>query len=143
LAEAPCLILFTPYDYGHWGFDCMGRGNYSQYIRYAVARLSSYRNVWWALANEWPDNLCKCNAGEYRKNCSQAAWDVMGAASMQQIDTGGQKPIHNHSKSIHNHSKWIHGHSKSIHNHSKRTTAIRSALQPFEAHYSHSNGHVR
>lgn len=47
------LILFHPYDEGHWGFDRMGRDADQQYLRYVLARLGAYRNVWWSMANEW------------------------------------------------------------------------------------------
>ncbi len=47
------VILFHPYDEGHWGFDRMGATNDDRYLRYVIARLSAYRNVWWSLANEW------------------------------------------------------------------------------------------
>jgi hypothetical protein len=45
------LILFHPYD--RWGFADMGAEADDRYIRYVVARLSSFRNVWWSLANEY------------------------------------------------------------------------------------------
>lgn len=45
------LILFSPYD--RWGFARMGLENNLQYLKYIVARLASYKNVWWALANEY------------------------------------------------------------------------------------------
>ena len=47
------VILFHPYDGGHWGFDRMPAVSDDLYVRYLVARLASYRNVWWSLANEW------------------------------------------------------------------------------------------
>jgi hypothetical protein len=47
------VILFHPYDAGHWGFDRMGAAADERYLRYIVARLSAYRNVWWSLANEF------------------------------------------------------------------------------------------
>ena len=47
------LILFHPYDEGHFGFDRMSRQTDLFYVRYLVARLSSFRNIWWSLANEW------------------------------------------------------------------------------------------
>ena len=47
------IILFHPYDGGHWGFDRMPPAADDRYLRYVVARLSAYRNVWWSLANEW------------------------------------------------------------------------------------------
>lgn len=47
------IILFHPYDEGHWGFDRMPASVDDCYLRYAVARLAAYRNVWWSLANEF------------------------------------------------------------------------------------------
>ena len=47
------VILFHPYDGGHWGFDRMPAKADDLYLRYVIARLSAYRNVWWSLANEW------------------------------------------------------------------------------------------
>ena len=45
------LILFHPYD--RWGYNNMPAEVNDRYLRYVVARLSAYRNVWWSLANEW------------------------------------------------------------------------------------------
>ena len=45
------LILFNPYD--RWGFARMGMENNLAYLKYIIARLASYKNVWWALANEY------------------------------------------------------------------------------------------
>ena len=45
------VILFHPYD--AWGFKAMGQEADDRYLRYAVARLSAYRNVWWSIANEY------------------------------------------------------------------------------------------
>ena len=45
------LILMHPYD--RWGFSRMGREADVLYWRYAAARFSAYRNVWWSLANEY------------------------------------------------------------------------------------------
>jgi hypothetical protein len=47
------IILFHPYDEGHWGFDRMPAAADDRYLHYVVARLAAYRNVWWSLANEW------------------------------------------------------------------------------------------
>jgi len=47
------VILFHPYDEGHWGFDRMPADADDRYLHYVVARLAAYRNVWWSLANEW------------------------------------------------------------------------------------------
>ncbi|MGB7265330.1 MAG: DUF5060 domain-containing protein [Terracidiphilus sp.] len=45
------VILFHPYD--AWGFKSMGQEADDRYLRYAVARLSAFRNVWWSIANEY------------------------------------------------------------------------------------------
>jgi hypothetical protein len=45
------LILFHPYD--RWGFATMDSASDDRYLHYAVARLASYRNVWWSMANEY------------------------------------------------------------------------------------------
>jgi hypothetical protein len=45
------VILFHPYD--KWGYAKMGRENDDRYLRYQIARLSAYRNVWWSMANEY------------------------------------------------------------------------------------------
>jgi hypothetical protein len=45
------LILFHPYD--RWGYASMGAANDDRYVRYLVARLASFLNVWWSLANEY------------------------------------------------------------------------------------------
>jgi hypothetical protein len=47
------IILFHPYDEGHWGFDRMPADADDRYLLYVTARLAAYRNVWWSLANEW------------------------------------------------------------------------------------------
>ncbi len=45
------LILFHPYD--RWGFASMSPEADERYLRYVVARLGAYANVWWSLANEF------------------------------------------------------------------------------------------
>jgi hypothetical protein len=45
------LILFHPYD--SWGYATMPPEADDRYLRYLFARLSSYRNIWWSMANEF------------------------------------------------------------------------------------------
>ena len=45
------LILFHPYD--RWGYQSMSAETDDRYLRYTIARLASFRNVWWSLANEY------------------------------------------------------------------------------------------
>lgn len=77
------LILFNPY--GKWGFNTMDAAGDERYVRYAVARFSAYRNVWWCLANEF----------DFIKTKTDADWDRIGAL-VQQCDP------YNHLRSIHN-----------------------------------------
>ncbi|MGD8237891.1 MAG: DUF5060 domain-containing protein [Armatimonadota bacterium] len=57
------LILFHPYDC--WGFATMAAESDDRYLRYIVARLAAYRNVWWSLANEY----------DLMREKSMADWD--------------------------------------------------------------------
>lgn len=45
------IILFHPYD--RWGFAEMSAAEDEHYLRYVVARLASFPNVWWSMANEF------------------------------------------------------------------------------------------
>lgn len=45
------LILFHPYD--RWGYSTMPAEADDRYLRYVLARLSAYRNIWWSMANEY------------------------------------------------------------------------------------------
>jgi hypothetical protein len=45
------LIVFHPYD--RWGYSTMPAEADDRYLRYLLARMSAYRNIWWSLANEW------------------------------------------------------------------------------------------
>ena len=45
------LILFHPYD--NWGYSSMPAEADVRYLRYVLARLSAFRNIWWSMANEY------------------------------------------------------------------------------------------
>lgn len=66
------LILFEPGSSPYpEGLACLGGTDPSNYnldhdlrfLRYVVARLGAFRNVWWSMANEWSQYKCKW-AGE-------------------------------------------------------------------------------
>lgn len=80
------LILFSPYD--RWGFARMGQENNLQYLKYIIARLASYKNVWWSLANEYD------------------LMDLVGQIPLKDWDEIGQyvheKDPSQHLESIHN-----------------------------------------
>jgi hypothetical protein len=56
------VILFHPYD--RWGYAAMDRDADERYLRYIVARLSAFRNVWWSMANEY-DLMTKKDAADW------------------------------------------------------------------------------
>jgi len=45
------VIIWHPYD--RWGYSQMDEESDYRYLRYLIARLSAYSNVWWSLANEY------------------------------------------------------------------------------------------
>jgi hypothetical protein len=45
------VILFHPYD--NWGFAKMDEAHNIAWLRYVVARLAAFSNVWWTMANEY------------------------------------------------------------------------------------------
>jgi len=79
------IILFHPYDEGHWGFDRMTAAEDDRYLKYVVSRLAAFRNVWWSLANEY----------DFMKEKREADWERFG----QIVSTND--PYH-HLLSIHN-----------------------------------------
>jgi len=86
------LILFHPYD--RWGYATMGTEADDRYLRYVVARLSAYRNVWWSMANEF----------DLMKSKTMADWDRFFRLVQE-------KDLYRHLRSIH-HSVVQYDHSK-------------------------------
>lgn len=78
------IILFNPYG-KRWGFNAMSRANDERYLRYIVARLAAYRNVWWSMANEY----------DFVRTKTTADWDQYFQL-VQKAD-----PYH-HLRSVHN-----------------------------------------
>ena len=86
------LILFHPYD--AWGFKTMGEEADDRYLRYAVARLSAYRNVWWSIANEY----------DLIKTKSMKDWDRYFRIVQESDPYCRLRSIH-HSRVVYDHSK--------------------------------------
>ena len=74
------IILFHPYD--HWGFATMTRAQDLAWVRYVVARLGAYHNVWWTMANEY-DLMTPHD------------WDAIGQAVHDADPYGHLSGIHN------------------------------------------------
>ncbi len=77
------VILFHPYD--KWGYSQMGKELNERYVRYMIARISAYRNVWWSLANEW-------NKPEIK---DQIDWESIGTLLMNEDPHQRFRGIHN------------------------------------------------
>lgn len=91
------LILFHPYDKGHWGFDRMSAAEDDRYLRYLLARLAPYRNVWWSLANEY----------DFMREKQEADWDRFFQIVFQHDPYGHLRSIHNGSV-LYNHTHpWV------------------------------------
>ncbi len=91
------VILFHPYDKGHWGFDRMDPASDDRYLRYVLARLSAYRNVWWSLANEY----------DFMKAKTEADWDRFFQIVQHDDPYGHLRSIHNGSR-LYNHTlPWV------------------------------------
>jgi hypothetical protein len=87
------LILFHPYDY-NWGFDEMDREKDLHYLKYLLSRMSSFRNVWWSMGNEF----------DLIKNKTEYQWDYYFQYIVDQDPYG-------HLRSNHNGPRWY-DHSK-------------------------------
>jgi hypothetical protein len=57
------IILFHPYDNGHWNLDRMKPAEALFYLKYLISRIAACSNVWWSMANEY--DLMKKPAGEW------------------------------------------------------------------------------
>lgn len=80
------VLIFNAYDGGRFGLDALTEQQDAAYLRYLVARLSAYPNVWWSLCNEF-DLLDR----------PRERWNRMG-------ELLAATDPHDHLRSIHN---WI------------------------------------
>jgi hypothetical protein len=91
------VILFHPYDEGHWGFDRMPADADDRHLKYVVARLSAYRNVWWSMANEF----------DFMKEKKPADWDRYFKIVKEADPYDHLRSIHN-GRLIYNHTQpWV------------------------------------
>ncbi len=89
--EADC-ILFHPYD--AWGYKAMPNEVDDFYLRYVIARLSAFRNVWWSIANEY--DLVRAK--------TMSDWDHFFRVVQAEDPYSHLRSIH-HSRVIYDHSK--------------------------------------
>lgn len=90
------IVLFHPYD--RWGFATMDDAGDDRYIRYAIARLAAYRNVWWSIANEF-DFMTVPPRKNHAGNKNPEDWDRFFQILSQ------EDPYHR-MLSIHNGTVW-------------------------------------
>ena len=106
------LILFHPYD--RWGFSEMSAEADDYYLRYVVARLSSYRNVWWSMANEF----------DLMKAKDTTDWDRFFRVVQESDAYGRLRGVHN-CRGFYDHAKpWV-THQSIQHRLPERTTEWR------------------
>ncbi len=91
------VILFHPYDKGHWGFDRMPDDVDDAYVRYVVSRLAAFQNVWWSLANEY----------DFMESKQEDDWDRLFQLVAHCDPYEHLRSIHNGSR-IYNHTHpWV------------------------------------
>jgi hypothetical protein len=91
------IILFHPYDEGHWGFDRMAAAADDRYLRYVVSRLAAYRNVWWSLANEY----------DFVKEKKESDWDRLFQIVQKEDPYGHLRSIHNGRLIYNQNQPWV------------------------------------
>jgi hypothetical protein len=110
------IILFHPYDEGHWGFDRMPDDADDRYLSYIVSRLAAYRNVWWSLANEY----------DFMTEKQESDWDRLIKVVDEADPSGHLTSIHN-GRLLYNHTNSLLTHA-SIQNGSAAEDAGRAVL---------------
>ncbi|HUV67075.1 MAG TPA: DUF5060 domain-containing protein [Sedimentisphaerales bacterium] len=89
------LILFHPYD--RWGYAKMNAETDDRYLRYVVARLAAYRNVWWSFANEY----------DLMKSKTMADWDRFFQIVQKHDPYNRMRGIHN-CRGFYDHTQpWV------------------------------------
>ena len=91
------VILFHPYDENRWGFDRMPAEADDRYVRYVVARLAAYRNVWWSIANEF----------DLLESKADADWDRMFQLVQSTDPHGRLRSIHNWRRIYNQSHPWV------------------------------------
>jgi hypothetical protein len=97
------LILWHPYD--RWGFADMSDEQDDRYLRYAIARLAAFRNVWWSLANEY-DFMTNRPKG-HRGNKQWDDWDRFFAILEKEDPFRRLRGIHNGSRWYDHTKPWV------------------------------------
>ena len=89
------VIVFHPYD--RWGFAQMDRESDLFYLRYLIARIGAFRNVWWSLANEY----------DFIRNKSLEDWETIGRTIAECDPYHRLTGIHNGHRWFDHRRSWI------------------------------------
>jgi hypothetical protein len=89
------LILFHPYD--RWGYSRMPAEADDRYLRYVVARLWAYRNVWWSMANEY----------DFMREKSLLDWDRFFRIVQESDPAQHLRSIHNGNRFYDHGKPWV------------------------------------
>lgn len=90
------LIVFHPYG-AYWGFSSMDAASDERYVRYLIARLGAYRNVWWSLSNEYDFNKAK----------KESDWDRIFQIVQAADPYAHLRSIHNGTQIYNNTQPWV------------------------------------
>lgn len=89
------MILLHPYD--RWGYSTMGSENEKFYLQYVIARFAAFRNIWWALANEY----------DLFRNKTVQQWEENARVLVEEDPYGHLRSIHNCMKLYDYTRAWI------------------------------------
>jgi len=117
------IIIWHPYD--RWGFAEMSKAEDDRYLRYCIARLSAFRNVWWSLANEY-DFMVELRP-DHRGNKQWEDWDRFFGI-LQKEDP------HQRLRGIHNGKQWY-DHTKGWVTHASLQTSDMQGGTRFREYY--------
>ena len=90
------VILFHPYD-EVFGFREMPAEADDRYVRYVVARLAAYRNVWWSMANEY----------DILETKTESDWDRLFQIVQAYDPYGRLRSIHNWRRLYDHGRPWV------------------------------------
>ncbi len=90
------LILFQPYG-PQWGWTKLEPASEERYVRYLIARLGAYRNVWWSLSNEY----------DFNRDKTEADWDRLFQVVQAADPYAHLRSIHNGAKIYNNTLPWV------------------------------------
>jgi Domain of unknown function (DUF5060)/Domain of unknown function (DUF5605)/Protein of unknown function (DUF4038) len=90
------IVLFHPYG-KRWGFSSMSPAEDALYLRYIVARLAAYRNVWWSMANEY----------DFVRTKTEPEWDRIFQIVERADPYGHLRSIHNGALIYNDTLPWV------------------------------------